>query len=81
MILALLVVPIYILFRLVNDLGNNRTDAICIGVILVSTLAFSAILSLFTRARRHEVLAAAAGYCAVLVVFLGNVGNGVGPSR
>ncbi|KAF7928231.1 hypothetical protein EAE99_004989 [Botrytis elliptica] len=33
------------------------------------------ILSLFTRAKRHEVLAAAAAYCAVLVVFVGNVGN------
>ncbi|KAF1850160.1 uncharacterized protein K460DRAFT_273358, partial [Cucurbitaria berberidis CBS 394.84] len=32
------------------------------------------VLYLFTRAKRHEILAAAAAYCAVLVVFLGNVG-------
>jgi hypothetical protein len=78
MILALLVVPIYILSRLATRSSSSRTDAMCIGVLLVSTLAFSAFLSFFTRAKRHEVLAAAAGYCAVLVVFLGNVGNGFG---
>jgi hypothetical protein len=72
-LLALLVVPIYILFHLVDKLGTRKTDALCIGTLLVFTLLFSAVLSLFTRARRHEILAAAAGYCAVLVVFLGNV--------
>lgn len=72
-ILLLLVVPIYILYHLIHDVNTGRAYAICIGVLLVSTLAFSAVLSLFTRARRHETLAAAAAYCAVLVVFLGNV--------
>lgn len=76
MLLVLLVVPVYIMYHLVTNLGNNRTDAVCIGVLLVFTLAFSAVLSLFTRAKRHEILGAAAAYCAVLVVFLGNVGNG-----
>ncbi|KAF2236189.1 hypothetical protein EV356DRAFT_498626 [Viridothelium virens] len=74
-ILTLLVVPIYVLYHLVADIGTSRSDAICIGVLLVFTLAFSAILSLFTRARRHEILGSAAAYCAVLVVFLGNVGH------
>ena len=46
----------------------------CIGTLLIFTLAFSSALSIFTKARRHEILAAAATYCAVLVVFLGNVG-------
>lgn len=73
MMLVLLVVPIFVLYHLVDSMGTQRTDAICIGVLLVFTLAFSAVLSLFTRAKRHEILAAAAGYCAVLVVFLGNV--------
>ncbi|KAL9079449.1 MAG: hypothetical protein Q9157_001658 [Trypethelium eluteriae] len=59
-ILALLVIPIYILYYLVADVGTSRAYAICIGVLLVSTLAFSAVISLFTRARRHEILAAAA---------------------
>jgi len=78
MILALLIVPIYILSRLITNPNNRQMDAICIGVLLVSTLAFSAVLSFFTRAKRHEVLGAAAGYCAVLVVFLGNVSYGSG---
>ena len=73
MILILLIVPIYVLYHMINDVGTGKAYAICIGVLLVFTLAFSAVLSLFTRARRHEILAAAAAYCAVLVVFLGNV--------
>jgi hypothetical protein len=75
MILLLLVVPVYVLYHLVTELGNNRTDTICIGILLVFTLIFSAVLSLFTKAKRHEILAAAAAYCAVLVVFLGNTNN------
>lgn len=59
-ILLLLVVPIYILYHLIHEVNNGRGYAICIGVLLVSTLTFSAVLSLFTRARRHESLAAAA---------------------
>jgi hypothetical protein len=76
MILVLLVIPIYILFRLSdnNYPGDGRTNGLSIGVLLVFTLAFSAVLSLFTRARRHEILGAAAAYCAVLVVFFSNVG-------
>lgn len=75
MILVLLVVPIYILWHLVNSAGSGKTDSICIATLLLFTLAFSTAVSLFTRAKRHEALAAAAAYCAVLVVFLGNVGN------
>jgi len=76
MILALLVVPIYILYRITNlsaAPATPRNNAICMGVLLVATLAFSASISLFTRARRHEILAASAAYCAILVVFLSNV--------
>lgn len=59
-ILILLIVPIYTLYHLVADVGTNRSYAISIGVLLVFTLAFSAVISLFTRARRHEILGAAA---------------------
>lgn len=76
MILLLLVVPIYLLYHLVATLNSNRADPDCMGVLLVATLAFSAVLSIFTRAKRHEILASAAAYCAVLVVFLGNVPQG-----
>jgi hypothetical protein len=74
-ILILLIVPIFVLYHLVDSVGTSKTDSICIGILLVFTLAFSAVLSLFTRAKRHEILGAAAAYCAVLVVFLGNVPN------
>lgn len=60
MILTLLIVPIYILWHLINDIGSDRAYSICVGVLLVSTLLFSAVLSLFTSAKRHEILAAAA---------------------
>ena len=81
-ILVLLIVPVYALYDLVNTLGNNQTATVCIGILLVFTLIFSAVLSLFTSARRHEILGAAAAYCAVLVVFLSNVsGNNTGKSR
>ena len=79
-ILGLLVLPIYLLYHFVNGAPNGvmtgNQNAICMGILLVATLLFSAVLSLFTRAKRHEILGAAAGYCAVLVVFLGNVRPG-----
>lgn len=73
LILTLLIVPIYILYNMIHNDGTHRAYMICIGTLLVFTLAFSAVLSVFTKAKRHEALAAAAAYCAVLVVFLGNV--------
>jgi hypothetical protein len=72
-ILLLLILPIYTLYHLVTTLKSNKSDADCLGVLFIATLAFSAALSIFTRAKRHEILASAAAYCAVLVVFLGNV--------
>ncbi|KAL1585295.1 hypothetical protein WHR41_05920 [Cladosporium halotolerans] len=72
---ALLAIPIWLLFSTVsreNGRGRGR-GGLCVGIVLVSTLLFCAVLAACTRARRHEVLGAAAAYCAVLVVFLGNV--------
>ncbi|KAE8443151.1 hypothetical protein EG329_002320 [Mollisiaceae sp. DMI_Dod_QoI] len=80
-ILALLIIPVYLLWHLTRSGDfNTTTTAIIIGLLLVFTLIFSATLSLFTRAKRHEILAAAAGYCAVLVVFIGNIGQLVSPT-
>jgi len=80
-ILLLLVLPIYALYKLSSSSGSSssssltsNSNAACIGVLIVATLVFSAILSLFTKARRHEILGASAAYCAVLVVFIGGVG-------
>ncbi|KAK5728588.1 hypothetical protein LTR15_001725 [Elasticomyces elasticus] len=77
-ILFLLIVPIYLLFHLIGgprEAMSPHANAVCIGILLVFTLLFSAAMSLFTSAKKHEILGAAAAYCAVLVVFLGNVGN------
>ena len=60
MILIQLVIPIYILYKLNNSVHNETLVAIHIGILLVFTLVFSAILSLFTRAKRHEILGASA---------------------
>ncbi|MCJ1244332.1 hypothetical protein MMC30_001530 [Trapelia coarctata] len=60
-ILVVLVVPIWLLYHLTAASGTGATNPLCIGVLLSFTLIFSAVLSLFTKARRHEILAAAAG--------------------
>ena len=63
MITALLIVPTYLLYNLVKDRDgklDSHVTAVCIGILLVCTLLFSGVLSLFTRAKRHEILGAAA---------------------
>jgi hypothetical protein len=94
MVLALLIIPVYILWHLTRAIQSGKDTAIIIGILLVFTLTFSGTLSLLTRAQRHEILASAAAYvmskvlpwiprkltsvdryCAVLVVFIGNVGQ------
>lgn len=63
MVLALLVVPVYALYHVgssFNETNENRSNAICMGILLVATLLFSAALALFTKAKRHELLGAAA---------------------
>ncbi|KAI9798990.1 MAG: hypothetical protein M1833_004343 [Piccolia ochrophora] len=59
-ILVLLVIPIYALCRLNTRIDTQFPDAVYIGVLLVSTLVFSAVLSFFTKAKRHEILGASA---------------------
>ncbi|CAD6580764.1 MAG: hypothetical protein ASARMPRED_000322 [Alectoria sarmentosa] len=59
-VLALLMVPIWLLYRL-SVKGTIATSHDTIGVVLVFTLVFSAALSAFTKARRHEIVAASAG--------------------
>lgn len=67
MILVLLIGPIFVLYHLTDrrrgdDDGSDisRHDFECIGVLCVFTLAFAAATSLFTKARRHEILASSA---------------------
>lgn len=55
-----------------NDI-SNRSTINAVGVLIVFTLLFSAAMSLVTKAARHELFAASAAYCAILVVFIGNL--------
>ena len=62
-IVFMLVVPIYLEYHIVvqyRDLASGRENAICMGILVVFTLMFSAIVSCFTKARRHELLGASA---------------------
>ncbi|KAL3420457.1 hypothetical protein PVAG01_08956 [Phlyctema vagabunda] len=59
-LLCLLILPVFILYRLTSQHSLDVTYTVDIGVLLVFTLAFSAILSLFTQAKRHEIFGAAA---------------------
>lgn len=70
MVVGLLVGPSAILFFV----PRHGTLKICL--IMVFTLLFAAALSVCTKAKRHEMLAATATYAAVLVVFLGNITPG-----
>ena len=60
MVLALLVVPIYLLYKFSVE-GTIATSSDTIAVVLVFTLVFSAALTAFTKAKRHEIVAASAG--------------------
>lgn len=60
-LLALLILPVLALYKLTMTHQIEVTYAISIGVLLVFTLAFSGVLSVFTQAKRHEIFTAAAG--------------------
>lgn len=64
---ALLMAPTAVLFLVPEH------AVVKLVVIVVFTMLFSAALGIFTKAKRHEMFAATAAYCAVLVVFLGNL--------
>lgn len=72
-IFILLVLPVVAMYHL-TSFGNTNTQCMfsAIGVLIVFTLLFSAAMSLLTKAKRHELFAASAAYCAVLVVFITN---------
>ncbi|KAF1844080.1 uncharacterized protein K460DRAFT_317227 [Cucurbitaria berberidis CBS 394.84] len=56
-----------------GTVDNNTRDTFnAVGVLVVFTLLFSSAMSLLTKAARHELFAASAAYCAILVVFIGN---------
>jgi uncharacterized membrane protein len=64
---ALLLIPIYIFLTCSISLQLMAT------ITLIFALIFATAVSVFTSANRQEVFAATAAYCAVLVVFIGNI--------
>ena len=75
-IFVLLVLPVVAMYVL-TSIGNREHGTFnAIGVLVVFTLLFSAAMSLLTKAKRHELFAASAAYCAVLVVFISNFRGG-----
>lgn len=73
-IFILLILPVVAMYRL-TSFGRVASTFDAVGVLIVFTLLFSAAMSLLTKARRHELFAASAAYCAVLVVFISNFSN------
>ena len=60
LILILLVIPVWLLYKM-SIAGKIATNLGPIGVVLGFTLVVAAVLSAFTKAKRHEILAASAG--------------------
>ena len=73
-IFVLLVLPVVAMYKL-TSVGDDNSTIKAVGVLVVFTLLFSAAMSFVTKAKRHELFAASAAYCAVLVVFISNFGN------
>lgn len=73
-IFVLLVLPVVAMYHL-TSIGNRNSTIDAVGLMVVFTLLFSAAMSLLTKAKRHELFAASAAYCAVLVVFISNFSN------
>ena len=68
----------YKLTEIGSSSGNSQSTFNAVGVLVTFTLLFSAAMSLLTKAQRHELFAASAAYCAVLVVFISNFNGGIG---
>lgn len=73
-IFILLVLPVVAMYKL-TSVGDRNSTFDAVGILVVFTLLFSAAMSLLTKAKRHELFAASAAYCAVLVVFISNFNN------
>ncbi|KAJ4318992.1 hypothetical protein N0V94_004129 [Neodidymelliopsis sp. IMI 364377] len=70
-IILLIAAPIFAMYKL-STFKTERATYAAVGVLMLSTVIFAATMSLLTKAGRHELFAASAAYCAVLVVFIGS---------
>ena len=66
LIVALLTSPIYILW-VISVTRYTNENAIAFGVLLVFTLIVVAIMSLFIKAKRYEILGAAFAWVKILL--------------
>ncbi len=73
-IFILLVVPVVLLCEMA-EAGGSASPIGSIGVLVVFTLLFGLATCALTSAKRQELFAASAAYCAVLVVFVSNFGG------
>lgn len=73
-VLILLAAPILSMYKL-SSMNTERTPYTALGILTSFSLVLAATMSLLTRAQRHEVFAATAAYCAVLIVFIGSQTN------
>ncbi|OCL06343.1 hypothetical protein AOQ84DRAFT_297184, partial [Glonium stellatum] len=71
-IFVLLILPVVAMYKLTTFSARPHPTFDAIRVLVVFTMLFSAAMSLLTKARRHDLFAASAAYCAVLVVFISN---------
>ena len=70
-IIFLLATPVFIMYRITWN--NTRSSTFLnVGLLIVFSLLFAASMGLLTKAKRAELFAATAAYCAVLIVFIGN---------
>jgi len=74
---VLLLAPVLVLWELqpTEQSQAKRAGKWQLVTIFLFTMVFSLSCSIFTKAKRQELFAATAAYCAVLVVFLGNTSN------
>jgi heme/copper-type cytochrome/quinol oxidase subunit 4 len=54
-ILGLLVIPIYLLLHVTIGPETTHSNAVCIGILLVSALLFSASLAVFTSENQNSM--------------------------
>lgn len=73
-LLSLLAVPVLVMYRTTWQGGRSSTLN-NIGLLIGFSLSFSATMGFITGAKRAELFAATAAYCAVLIVFIGNFNN------
>ncbi|KAG8533930.1 uncharacterized protein KY384_001671 [Bacidia gigantensis] len=52
---------------------SEKSLGLCVGMLVLFTCLFAAVVGLLTNAKRAEIFMSTAAYAAVLVVFIGNI--------